>query len=372
MFSATTQAGVVSQTLQNELDTNRAKFENDLNASLATNNIIVGLDKIEVPRPTTFSEYVKDEQKLLELGKALFWDQQVSTDGVMACATCHNAAGADNRAINQISFTQEANNQDGSAIDSSLQTFNNDPRSNRIFGPNEQLRPNDFPRNLKENILDFKSNFVRETNTIVSSSGVHFSKISEDGEFTVLELDPKDYKMPFSPESTLHTFLGSTYVAEENFLLLKKISNTEVTEINTRRVRGRHAATVINAVFNHRQLWNGLASNIFNGVTPFGADDTRAKVFVNNASNKLEEVKVEIDNASLASQSTGSPNNPFEMAATGVGIGAPTGHNTFIKNADIRNILNKRPLAKQNVSIYDSVLGGVGSTKWSRFKGEKL
>src|SRR5262249_45306273 len=40
---------------------------------------------------------VKDQAALLRLGKALFWDMQVGSDGVQACATCHFNAGADTR-----------------------------------------------------------------------------------------------------------------------------------------------------------------------------------------------------------------------------------------------------------------------------------
>jgi hypothetical protein len=42
---------------------------------------------------------VKDKNRALVLGKALFWDQQVGSDG-MACATCHFSAGADSRIHN--------------------------------------------------------------------------------------------------------------------------------------------------------------------------------------------------------------------------------------------------------------------------------
>ena len=35
------------------------------------------------------------------LGKALFWDQQVGSDG-QACATCHFAAGSDIRSVNSL------------------------------------------------------------------------------------------------------------------------------------------------------------------------------------------------------------------------------------------------------------------------------
>ena len=36
------------------------------------------------------------------LGKALFWDMQVGSDGIQACATCHFQAGADVRSKNQV------------------------------------------------------------------------------------------------------------------------------------------------------------------------------------------------------------------------------------------------------------------------------
>ena len=39
----------------------------------------------------------------IALGKALFWDMQVGSDGVQACASCHFRAGADPRSKNQVS-----------------------------------------------------------------------------------------------------------------------------------------------------------------------------------------------------------------------------------------------------------------------------
>src|SRR5438105_5935704 len=45
--------------------------------------------------------FIADEQDVLQLGKALFWDTQVGSDG-QACASCHFIAGADNRVKNAI------------------------------------------------------------------------------------------------------------------------------------------------------------------------------------------------------------------------------------------------------------------------------
>ena len=39
---------------------------------------------------------IKDKKAAIALGKMLFWDSQVGSDGI-ACASCHFQAGADNR-----------------------------------------------------------------------------------------------------------------------------------------------------------------------------------------------------------------------------------------------------------------------------------
>ena len=43
--------------------------------------------------PTTDPSHPRN--KLVALGKALFWDMQVGSDGIQACASCHFHAGAD-------------------------------------------------------------------------------------------------------------------------------------------------------------------------------------------------------------------------------------------------------------------------------------
>ena len=48
-------------------------------------------------------DFVKDPVMARALGKALFWDMQVGSDGVQACASCHFRAGADPRSKNQVS-----------------------------------------------------------------------------------------------------------------------------------------------------------------------------------------------------------------------------------------------------------------------------
>ena len=57
---------------------------------------------VALPKPSNLAAFVKDETALLKLGKALFWDMQLGSDGVQACASCHFKAGADNRSKNQV------------------------------------------------------------------------------------------------------------------------------------------------------------------------------------------------------------------------------------------------------------------------------
>ena len=47
--------------------------------------------------------------------------------------------------------------------------------------------------------------------------------------------------------------------------------------LNLRQVTRRNAPSVINSVYTFRNFWDGRASNIFTGWTPFGDADTRAQ-----------------------------------------------------------------------------------------------
>src|SRR5215472_8459702 len=60
------------------------------------------LKQVPVPEPTNLAAYVRNRDVAIVLGKAFFWDMQVGSDGVQACASCHFRAGADPRTINQL------------------------------------------------------------------------------------------------------------------------------------------------------------------------------------------------------------------------------------------------------------------------------
>ena len=130
--------------------------------------------------------------------------------------------------------------------------------------------------------------------------------------------------------------------------------------INVRRSAKRHAPSVINAAFNHRQFWDGRASNIFNGVNPFGDRDENAFVY-KAGTDTLEPVKIGLENASLASQALGPPVSNSEMSADGrtlVGIGDQfIGDGAGLHHGRAHHMLKIRPLARQKVHPEDSVLG---------------
>src|SRR5262245_37612253 len=86
------------------------------------------LREIAIPEPTNLGRYVRNRDVAIALGKALFWDMQVGSDGVQACGSCHFRAGADPRSINQL-------NPGGAD--------NPDLRIN--LGPNHQLLASEFP-----------------------------------------------------------------------------------------------------------------------------------------------------------------------------------------------------------------------------------
>ena len=63
---------------------------------------LFSLKKVAVPAVPGIENFIRDNKAAIVLGKALFWEQQIGSDG-MACASCHFHAGADSRLKNQLS-----------------------------------------------------------------------------------------------------------------------------------------------------------------------------------------------------------------------------------------------------------------------------
>ena len=121
-----------------------------------------------------------------------------------------------------------------------------------------------------------------------------------------------------------------------------------------RRVEPRNAPTVINAVFNFDNFWDGRASFIFNGVNPFGFRD-RLSTLKQLDNGTLRDVYLRVTNSSLASQAVGPATSNFEMSFE---------NRTF---PDVgKKLLSLRPLAKQLVHPEDSVLGSLSQARIER------
>ncbi|MEO5741526.1 MAG: cytochrome c peroxidase [Vicinamibacterales bacterium] len=256
-------------------------------------NAIATLKGVAIPQPD-LTQYVADRQLLIVLGKALFWDQQVGSDGRTACATCHFHAGADHRVANQIA---------GPATSTAA-----------VVG-NTSLTSSDFPFHAFADPNNNASAMTRARRDVAGSAGVVLRRL----------VGVADDNAEVGADSAAGLFtLGGEKV---------------------RQVTSRNSPSVINAVFNVRNFWDGRASDIFNAGTPFGAADARASVLV-AVNGSVAPVSVRLERSSLASQAVGPPLNVTEMSFEGRAW------------ADLgRKMLAVTPLGRQSVSPTDSVLG---------------
>ena len=278
----------------------------------------------EIPEPSNLGEFVKNKQMAIVLGKSLFWDMQVGSDGIQACATCHFRAGADPRSVNQLapggtgtdSFFDvhfQAKTQQAVVNSNALRGI----RSFDLKPPNSKLERDDFPLHKLEDPTNRASRVLRDVDDVVSSQGIirhHFSGVSVG--------------MP--------TDRGAD--------LSDPVFN--VNGKNIRRVEPRNTPSVINAIFNHRNFWDGRAQEIFNGRNIAGVRDEKATVIKALNPRNLTPTKVRIDNASLASLSVGPPLSADEMSYEGRAF-YDIGH----------RLLKCKPLRNQVVLNDDSVLG---------------
>ncbi len=290
----------------------------------------------EVPGPssTELDKYITSRQAAIVLGKSLFWDMQVGSDGIQSCATCHFNAGADSRIKNQISPGLLRVNQD--------QSPNGDPTFQIGGKPNYTVQVGDYPFHKLRDPNDRESAVVKDANDVTSSQGVFNTKFID-----VIPGNPKD-QVSFLPDDTFN------------------VRGTEV-----RRVEPRNTPTMINAVFNFRNFWDGRAQNDFNGVNPFGKRDDKA--FVLKSTDPSQQPifeRVRLENSSLASQAVGPPLSSFEMSADGrtfqeVGqkFGAVDPRSSSVSKGRRlpretgKKLFSLRPLGKQLVAFDDSVLG---------------
>ena len=294
-----------------------------------------------VPLPDNLDDFIKNREAALQLGKALFWDMQVGSDGVQACASCHFHAGTDNRSKNALNPAQLTffDTRDGDVVG----YFNADfPVSNPPFEtrqPNETLTREDFP--FVKSIQDLNRTPEGElvpgsnnSNDIAGSMGVLFTLF--DG---VRPGFPVDLGTP-QPDPIFNVDGGA----------------------NVRRVEPRNTPTVINAVFNFTNFWEGRANPHFNGVNAFGDQDQAetTKIRVNRPGTGLVQERISLANASLASQALAPVPSSIEMS-----FGDPAqGNGRRLREVGLKLLRQSpqtgvplTPLGLQTVHRQDSVLG---------------
>jgi cytochrome c peroxidase len=258
------------------------------------------LKNFPVPVPSNLDSYVRDTGALTALGKAFFWDVQASSDGRLACGTCHFHAGADHRLQNQLASP---------------------PGINTVIAPNQILTIDVFPFRKLADPSNNQSAVLNDVRLAAGSAG--------------------EFHRQFVGLTPGSAFESAVEITGEPNLMLGGLA--------TRQVTGRNAASVINAVFNIRNFWDGRASAIFTGATPYGDSDTRANLLVLDMSG-LHTEYVRLDNSSLASQAVAPPVNSTEMSYEG---------RTWPMIG--RKLLRLPPLGRQQVAADDSVLGGMAN-----------
>lgn len=286
------------------------------------------LKTVTVPVPPNLSNYVVNPQMAIVLGKALFWEEQVGSDG-LACASCHFQAGADNRVKNQLDpgLRNALSTTVGQTYTLTASNRRNHAPAPPGGGPNYTLKKADFPTHQLADPFDRNSAVIFDSDDIVSSQGV-FKR-----DFT--EMLSRDKKQEICSTPTLHPIF-------------------EVAGVGVRQVEPRNTPTVINAALNFRNFWDGRANNIFNGRNPFGLRDPTAgidplnSILVPDVLGHLVPEPVVIADASAASQAVGPVLSNLEMSCS---------NRTFEEVGRKLLAPQTRPLAHQEVDRTDSVLG---------------
>jgi cytochrome c peroxidase len=318
----------------------RAKAQSGTpNVSVVPLRPLAPLSTVPVPPIPGIKNYISSQSAAIALGKALFWDMQVGSDGVQACATCHFNAGADSRTVNQISPGIKAGDT----------TFQVGSNVYGIPGPNYALHAGtqgsgfggyhdgDFPLHKVSN-PDDRGSTITDVNDVVSSQGVFSSNLD-------------------------HIVKGSgvdaVTITTDFFSFPDPADSTKM--INTRRVEPRNTPSVVNAVYNFRNFWDGRAQNVCNGANPFGDRDTTSHFFsASKSSSPLTATFVRLQNSSLCSQALGPALSSFEMSAANRNF-KQLGKK-MLALTPLQSGIVSTPLGKQLVDPNDSVLGFLTKT----------
>lgn len=261
---------------------------------------LVSLSHVAVPQP--IGGDIVDNEAAVRLGKALFWDQQLGSDGKQSCASCHYSAGVDSRLFNVVN-----------------------PGPNNVFNAPGISGPGQM----------FSLAQITSDNR-VGSQGV----VAQT--FVGINPDPAVAADMCTPDPLAPPFMSF------------------------RGVTGRNTPSIIGAIFNRQSFWDGRANDVFNGQNPFGLTanagvksslgpvrsdranpDDASATLVFNASPA--SAAAGMGDGSAASQSVGPPLSGVEMSCAGRKWNGVNSLGT--------KMLARQPLQWQVVAADDSVLG---------------
>lgn len=362
------------------------------------------------------NDFIRDKGAAIALGKALFWDMQVGSDGVQACGSCHfNGTGTDTRTRNQL-------NPNHIGGDNSLQVGNVDldplfPELGKAA--NYELQASDFPLHKLTNpniagdplcttglaagvgVLTADVSAIRYAGApggIVIPDGYlaypsqRFSNIPSASEVEVCNAtnttsDVNDVVSsmgvvfsPFTDIAPIGAFQPAANGVSAVMPDLRTAGamdpipafNNDNLVATFRRVEPRNTPTMQAAGFNFDNFWDGRARHDFNGGSVFGAGDPQSHVFacgnVNATGTNCQNPAVNfvatrqiIRFSSIASLATGPGLSEFEMSFAGrnwAKIGKKLLQPTQAATPDPINLQGAvTPLANQLVAPTDSVIG---------------
>ncbi|MEE2882877.1 MAG: cytochrome c peroxidase [Planctomycetota bacterium] len=260
------------------------------------------LNFLPIPLPENLFDFVADPDAAILLGKALFWDMQAGSDGIVACATCHYHAGADNRRTHQL--------------------YNGFNEVFDLSEVNHTVTAQDFPLHKLLDPDNHQSTVLRSVDDTLASSGIlatDFVSLIENSDQEILTVtnNPDTIKV-----------------------------NSDGSVIQLRNTTVRNTPTTINSIHFLESFWDGRASFFFNGRDNWGARNKDAFVLKVQPDGNVGPESILLDRASLASQATAPIVSPLEMS----------GHGRDLLRVG-KKLLALQPLAKQKVHPNDSVLG---------------
>ena len=325
------------------------------------------LSEVEVPLPRNLYDFIRDREAALILGKALFWDMQVGSDAKTACATCHFHAGADSRWRNSVA-----------------------PNGDRFRGANSELAAHDFPFHRLQDPWQPKGSdnpVVFDTSEIAGSQGVVKTELLNivdgvpeepgraltDNTFEINGARARQVTGRNAPSVINSVFnhrnfwdgrARSTFNGVNPFGEMDPDAKVWVTDEPAgpfpfgQSIDGQDAFLGKLPLFNEADLFSDF-NDVFGGPAESGRNQSprgnvqavrESELSSAQGNGRLRQIRIQLENASLASQAVGPPLSDVEMSWKG---------RSFPELG--LKMLTLRPLALQRVHPQDSVLGRLAS-----------